>query len=181
MDAQAKLNVATRELTFTNKSDFDIHAIAAILTPKTRERLAEFAWSQPPILSATGSLVLPAWTNRHPDWRDKVQPTIRLNGELALTNATVLGTKIDSAHTHFSYSNLVWNLPNLKLAQGKTKLNLTGGENDGTKDYHWRIRGFFDPESARPFLTASNAAARVQPLDVSRTHRARCDGARTFI
>jgi hypothetical protein len=155
--ATALLNVATRELVFTSASDFDPHTVAALLTEKTRERLYEFSWTQPPELRANGSLVLPVWTNRQPDWRDEVQQTIRLNGELAFTNASVLGAKIDSAHTHFSYSNLVWNLPDLSIAQARTKLELNGGEEDATKKYEWHIRGAFDPESARPFLTASNA------------------------
>jgi len=157
LDAQAWLNVATREFTFTNASCFDIHAVAALLTEKTRERLAEFLWTQPPRLRAEGSLVLPAWTNRQSDWRVDVQPTIRLDGELAFTNGTAFGAKIDSAYAHFDYSNLVWQLPDLAIAQAKTRLELSGGEDDATRNYHWHIRGAFDPETLRPFLTASNA------------------------
>ena len=158
LDAQARLNVATREFTFTNASCFDVHAVAALLTEKTRARLAEFSWMQPPRLRAGGSLILPPWTNRQPDWHDDVQPTVRLIGELAFTNGTAFGAKIDSASTHFDYSNMVWQLPDLALAQAKTRLELEGREDDATKNYRWHIRGAFDPETLRPFLTASNAA-----------------------
>jgi hypothetical protein len=157
LDAQSRLNVAARELAFTNSSCLDVHAVAALLTEKTRERLAEFSWTQPPWLRAGGSLILPPWTNRQPDWRDDVQPTVRLAGELAFTNGTAFGAKIDSACTHFDYSNLVWRLPDLAVAQAKTRLELEGGEDDATKNYRWHIRGAFDPETLRPFLTASNA------------------------
>ena len=151
------MNVATRQLAFTNASCFDVHAIAALLTEKTRERLADFSWPQPPSLSASGSLLLPAWTNRQPDWRDEVQPTIQLKGELAITNGVFDGVAIDSARTHFSYSNLLWQLPDLAVVKSKSRLKLSGGEDDATKDYHWHIRGVLDPEVVRPFLTASNA------------------------
>ena len=107
--------MATREFEFTNVSRCDLHAVAALLTPKTRERLAEFSWTQAPWLRAGGSLVLPAWTNRQPDWRGEVQPTIQLFGELAFTNGTAFGAKIDSADAQFAYSNLVWRLPVLTL------------------------------------------------------------------
>jgi hypothetical protein len=157
LEAGARLNVATRELTFTNASSFDIHAIAAWLTEKTRARLAEISWTRPPMLRAGGALVLPAWTKRDPDWRGEVQQTVRLSGELAFTNCTLLGAALDTVQTHFSYSNLVWELPDLAVAQSKTRLLMSGGEDDATKDYHWRIRGVFDPDSARPFLTTSNA------------------------
>ena len=155
--AGARLNVATREFVFTNASCFDVHAIAALLTEKTRERLADFSWIQPPSLQARGSLILPAWTNREPDWRGEVQPTIQLNGELAITNGIFSGVAIDSARTHFSYSNLLWQLPNLAVVRSKSRLKLSGGEDDATKDYHWCIRGALDPEVVRPFLTTSNA------------------------
>jgi hypothetical protein len=158
LDARARLNVATREFSFTNSSCLDVHAVAALLTEKTRERLAEFSWTQPPWLRAGGSLILPAWTNRQPDWRGEVQSTVRLGGELAFTNGTAFGAKIDAAGTHFGYSNLVWQLPDLAIAQAKTRLELEGGEDDATKHYRWHIRGAFDPETLRPFLTASNTA-----------------------
>lgn len=157
LDASARLNVATRELIFTNSSDCDFHAIASLLTPKTRERLADFSWTQPPSLQAGGSLILPAWTNRQPDWADEVRPTVMLDGELAFRDGSVRGAAIDSARTHFHYSNLVWQLPDLALEQAKTKLDLSGSEDDATKNYRWHIRGALDPEAARPFLTASNA------------------------
>jgi hypothetical protein len=157
LEAAAQLNVATRELTFTNTSDCDAHAMAALLTEKTRERLAEIAWTRPPSLQACGSLVLPAWTNRAPDWRAEVQPTIKLNGKLAFENATVLGARLDWVHTHFCYSNLVWQLPDLAVTRGKTRFALSGGEDDRTRVYRWHIRGTFDPETLRPFLTTSNA------------------------
>ncbi len=158
LDAQARVNVATRGFTFTNSSCFDVHAVAALLTEKTRARLAEFSWTQPPWLQAGGSLILPPWTSRQWDWRGEVQPTIRLDGELAFTNGTAFGAKIDSACTHFDYTNLMWQLPDLVIAQAKTRLELEGGEDDATKDYHWHIQGAFDPETLRPFLTESNAA-----------------------
>ncbi len=156
LDAAARLNVATRELTFTNSADFDLHAVAAFFTEKTRARLANFSWTEPPWIRAAGSLILPAWTNRAPDLRAEVQPTISMAGELAFTNGAVMGAAIDSAHTHFSYSNLVWRLPDLVVAQAKTKLDVSGDEDDGTKNYRWHVRGVFDPEAVRPFLTASN-------------------------
>ncbi len=155
--ASARLNVATREFAFTNASCFDIHAINALLTEKTRARLADFSWTQPPSLQASGSLILPAWTNRQPDWRYEVQPTIQLNGELAITNGMTSGITVDLARTHFSYSNLVWRLPDLAVVKSKSRLKLSGGEDDATKDYHWHIRGALDPEVVRPFLTTSNA------------------------
>ncbi|HEY2330026.1 MAG TPA: hypothetical protein VGI63_09470, partial [Verrucomicrobiae bacterium] len=158
LEADLKLNIATRELVFTNASCFDLHAVYALLTEKTVERLADFYWPQPPELQVSGALKLPAWTNAQPDWNGEVRPTLRLSGELAFTNGTVMGAQLDSAHTHFSYLDLMWQLPDLAVAQAKTRLEIGGYEDDVSKNYRWHIRGAVDPAAARPFLTESNAA-----------------------
>jgi len=156
--ATAKLDVATRELSFTNHSSFDLHAVAALLTEKTRGRLAEISWTQPPQLHAGGVLMLPAWTNRAAVWRDDVEPGVRVRGDLAFTNALADGVvRLDSVRTHFTYENLIWSLPDLKLAQGRTELALSGEESEATKNFRCRISGDVDAEMARPFLTTSNA------------------------
>jgi hypothetical protein len=49
-------------------------------------------------------------------------------------------------------------LVRLAVAQGKTRLQFTGGENAAAGNYHARIRGAFEPETVRPFLTESNVA-----------------------
>jgi hypothetical protein len=157
LDGRAWLNVATREFGFTNSSCFDFHAVAALLTDKTRERLADFSWTQRPTLCAGGSLILPAWTNRQPDWRGEVQPTINLLGELSFTNGAAFGAKMDSACATFGYSNLVWRLPAVTVVQSKTRLEISGSEDDATKEYRWHMSGEFDPAAIRPLLTASNA------------------------
>jgi hypothetical protein len=159
MNAVAKLNVASREFGFTNDSSFDLHAVAALLTEKARARLAEISWQQPPRLHASGALVLPAWNRSASDWRDDIEPGVRLQGELAFTNALVAGVApLDAARTHFSYSNLVWDLPDLELAQGRTRLEVSGHEDEATKNFRCVLGGKLDGESVRPFLTDTNAA-----------------------
>jgi hypothetical protein len=165
--AAASLNVATRGLAFTNSSCFDPRAIIALLTEKTRAQLAEISWTQPPLLQAGGSLILPAWTNREPDWRGEVLPTVWLNGEMSLANVAFRGAAINSAQTHFSCSNVVWQLPDLALAQGKTKLELSGREDGATKFFNAHIRGAIDPETIRPFLTASNSSRFFEIVKLS--------------
>jgi len=167
LGATARLNIATREFTFTNSSCFDFHAIAAVLTDKTRERLADFSWAQPPSLQAQGSLILPAWTNPAPDWRMEVQPSIQLAGCVAMTNGRINEVMIDSARTRFSYSNLVWQLPDLVILKSRSRLELNGNEDDATRIYHWHIHGALDPEIARPFLTASNAAHALEIVQLT--------------
>jgi hypothetical protein len=159
LDAHAQLDVGSRELAFTANSGFDLHAVAPLLTDKTRDRLAQITWTHPPRLRADGTLTLPPWANRAAGWRDDIEPSVRLQGDLAFTNALVAGVaRVDTVRTHFRYANLVWNLPDLELTQGRTTLALTGEEDEATKNFRCTLGGNLDAESVRSFLTESNAA-----------------------
>ena len=94
---------------------------------------------------------MPCASSSAPDWNGEVRPTVRLSGGLAFTNAAVRGVPVESVRAHFSYSNRVWRLPDLALVQGKTRLEISGLADDGTKDFQTRLRGRFDPETARFF------------------------------
>lgn len=158
LQAAARLNLITREFSFTNSCCFDLQAVNALLTEKTRERLAQFTLPQPPWLAASGSLILAPWTNAAPDyWRTNVQPTIRLNGELAATNLAFSGLSFDQVRCHFSYSNEIWTVPDGIISQPEGRLQISGDENDATKDYQWHLRGALSPEVIQPFLTPKAA------------------------
>jgi hypothetical protein len=155
--ASLNLNVATRELTFTNSSRFNLSLLTPWLTEKIRAQLADFTWTQPPDFQIGGAVVLPAWTNAVPDWIGEIRPTARVSGALTLTDGMVLGVAVDLVQTHFSYSNLVWRLPDLAVVQAKTRLEISGSEDDATKEYHCRVHGRFDLDTARSLVKNAGA------------------------
>jgi hypothetical protein len=155
VDAEIKLNVATRQLTFTNDSNFDPHKLAPWLPAKARAQLAEITWTQPPVLRVEGSTQLPPWTNVAPDWSDNILSSATLRGGLAGTNFVVAGTVMDRLQTHFSYANSVWKLPELTLIQGRTQLSLNGQGDLDTKNFQAAVSGQLDAASVRPFLPLS--------------------------
>ena len=163
LEASAWLNVESRVFTFTNSSDFDPRAIEALLTKKTRGWLAQFSWTQPPVLRARGLLILPDWTNRQPDWQSEVQPTVQLTGEFAAAQSAFRNIAVDSARGDFSYSHLVWRLPHLVIQRPEGALALTDVENDATKDYHWQVHGALAPPALQPLL-ATNQAGKISQL-----------------
>jgi len=166
LQAKADLNVATRALNFDVDSRFDLHAVAGLLTEQANTRLADISWGQPPHVNAIGRLTMPPWNNRPTGWRDDIEPSLRLSGEMAFTNAVVAGmAPLDSVQAHFAYSNLVWKLPDLELTQGHTLLDISGEESDVTKDFHCVLAGKLDSESVRRFLSSSNAARGFDHLE----------------
>jgi hypothetical protein len=158
LDATAKLNVGTRAVNFTLASDFDGKKIAPLLTPFAREWLASYSWNYPPKIKADGAMVLPVsvWTNRHPDWRGELRPTLRLNGEFDVTGGAFRGVRALSAHSHFSYSNMCWTLPDLVAMRREGYLTLVTESNDRTKDFYFRVHSTIDPQALRPLLVETN-------------------------
>jgi hypothetical protein len=151
--AGVQWNTSTRVFSFTASSCFDLNAIADLLTEKTRERLAQFSLPQPPNLRASGSFVLPGWPNRTPDWRTEIQPTVRLDGELSVTNFGVDRLTFEKVHTLFSYSNEIWTLPDVVITRPEGQVAITGTENDANQDYLWHVFGWLSPNCIEPYLT----------------------------
>lgn len=151
-DADAALDVLTRRLEFLGRTDFDLHRLDPILTDKSRAWLANFNWQAPPVLALNGSLTLPAWTNRHPDWRGEVQPGIVLNGAVNLTNAAYRGIELLAAATHLNYSNRVWHLPDLVLTRPEGTLRVDLRSEEISHDYRIKLNGALDPRAIAPLL-----------------------------
>ena len=153
VEVSGLLDVATRNLTLTLSSDVDPQKVAPALTEDARRWLAAFAWGRPPDLSGTVSLVLPAWTNRQPDWRTEVQPTLRLQGEFKLQQGgTYRGVPVTAVQSRLSYSNMVWHLPDMTVIRPEGALEVVHQEDDRTKDFYFRISSTLDVRSLRPLL-----------------------------
>jgi hypothetical protein len=153
LNASATLNVETRRVEFALVSDFDGQKTTPLLTEGGRRWLQRFSWQQPPKLRGTGAIVLPSWTNKHPDWRVEVQPTLELNGEfLAEHGGAYKNVPASTARGHFIYSNMVWTLPDLTVTRPEGGAELFHRANDRTKDYYWKIHAAIDPKALRPLL-----------------------------
>lgn len=153
LSARAGLDVATRALQAQVASDFDPRKIVPLLTEGGRRWLEPYAWDQAPRLQADLALVLPAWTNRQPDWRAEVQPTLRLRGEFDFRHgAAYRGVRADAVHSHFIYSNQCWHLPDLTVTWPDGRLEAEHRANDRTKDFSWRLASTADLRLIRPLL-----------------------------
>ena len=97
--------------------------------------------------------MLPAWTNHHPDWRVEVQPSLKIQGEVDMKGGgSFRNVPIDTAHTHLSYSNLTWRLPDLQISRPEGRLRVAHVASDMTKDFYWRVDSTIDPKALAPIL-----------------------------
>ncbi len=152
LDARAHLNVATRELNVNASSDFEAKKIAPLLTEKGQKWLSQYSWESPPQVNGQLFLVLPAWTNRQPDWRAEVQPTLRLQGEFRGGHCAFRNVSATSARSHFTYSNQVWHLPDLVATRPEGRIELTHIADDRTRDYFFKVHSTIDIQALRPLV-----------------------------
>ncbi len=162
LDATAHVDVGTRALAFDATSDFDVKQLAALLLPKPPDWLAKLSVVERPRLQGGGTLTLPAWTNRAPDWAAEVRPTLQLAGEIALTNLAFQGIAAIWLHAHITCTNQLWQVPDLTLGRPEGLLRLEPTVNERTGDFHTRIFSSLDLTAARPLLDAGT----IEGLDL---------------
>jgi hypothetical protein len=151
-DATAKINVDSREARAQGDFDFDVHQIASLLTPASQRWLSQYTWSEPPRVSAGLYVVLPAWTNRHPDWRGEVMPTLRIEGSMKARSAAFRGVPVDSASASFIFSNMTWRLPDFAADRPEGRVEFDYVSHSLTRDYSFKVRGSIDPMALKPLF-----------------------------
>jgi hypothetical protein len=152
VSGRARLNVATRELAFDGMSDFDAQKALPLLTEGGREWLKQFSWTDPPLGHASGTVVLPEWTNSRPDWRSEVLPTLFMHGDVQASESAFRGVPVSAATCHFIYSNMTWHLPDLVAERPEGRLELEIQNDDRTKRFYYHVHSTIDPKAARHLL-----------------------------
>ncbi|MEO6033922.1 MAG: AsmA-like C-terminal region-containing protein, partial [Verrucomicrobiota bacterium] len=148
-----QLNVVTREATARISSELDAKTISQLLSPDAQRWLEKFSLEKPAQIRGDLQATLPAWTNRAPDWRAEVLPTLALRGHVAAGRGSYREISFNSAQTDLTYSNRVWILPNLQIDRADGNLDLSLVTSDLTRDFRWRVHSEMDPSAVRPLLT----------------------------
>ena len=136
LEGSARLDILSRVAEGRAKFDFDVHRIEPLLTTNAQRWLRRHEWVSPPLVQAEARLRLPAWTNRHPDWRGEVKPTMWLYGDFSVGSAAFRTIPIDSAQSHFSYSNMIWRLPDMVVTRPEGRIDLNIVHHSRTEEYH---------------------------------------------
>lgn len=165
--ANARLNIPSRELTANTSFKFDAHQVSPLLTTNSQRWLAQFSWSEPPDVTAAGRLLLPAWTNRRPNWRLEVMPTIQLSGQFTGSNGAFRGVAVDQARSHFHLTNQVWYLPDLFVQRTNAESTLEYVGDMDTHEYRWRVDARLDPRVVKPLIEGDLASRVVDQFEFS--------------
>jgi hypothetical protein len=153
LETAADLDVLTRMVSSRVRADFDMHQAEGVLTEGGRKWLSNYVWKAPPKVIAGLNVTLPAWTNRQPDWRKEVQPTLLLDGEFdAAQGGAYQQIPISRARSHFTYSNMTWCLPDLLATRPEGEARIFLNASDLTKRFYFHVHSSIDPMVARQLL-----------------------------
>ena len=148
------LDVASRVVQTHAAVDFDPHQISPLLTGPAQHWISLYDWETPPQFSAGIRFVLPPWTNRVDVWPEESQNSLQLAGDFSVGRGAFRGIAVTSAQAHFTYTNRVWNVSDLRVAGPGGTVDLDYTWNERTHDYHFKFDSKFDPAIAVPLLTA---------------------------
>jgi hypothetical protein len=156
VSGDVRLDVGTREATVNARSSFDGRRVAQLLTPAAQHWLSQFDWKATPDVSAALRLILPAWTNRHPNWGAEIRPTLEIDGAFdAPHGGSFRGVAVDSAKSRFGYTNRVWTLPGLVASRPDGNVLFSYAGSDATHEYHFDVESAMDPQVAKALLPAA--------------------------
>ncbi len=153
LQAGGVLDAASREVHARVAVDFDPHQISPLLTGPAQRWISLYHWESPPSLSGGIRFVLPPWTNRMNVWPDASRESIQLAGDFSVGRGAFRGLAVNSAQSHFSYTNRLWTVSGLRVAGPGGSLGLDYDWSERTRAYHFQFDSKLDPAIALPLLT----------------------------
>lgn len=150
LDAALTVDVPTGDIGFRARTDFDLHGLDPLFSPRMSRWAGRYQWSNPPHATASGKLRWPDWRVLTPDWKTEVVPTVGFSGRFESGPASYRDIHGDAASSDFYFTNFIWNLPNLTVVrpEGTTVAVYDGDET--TRDYRWKMTSTIDPLAVRP-------------------------------
>jgi len=152
ISAVTELDTTSRQLAWRATGEFLPRNFVPLAGTNVQPWLDAHKSEGPPRFQTTGTLILPAWTNREPDWRGEVLPTLAVSGLIAGGKGTYRGVAYDSVQALFSMTNLVLNAPDIRINRPEGALEADYSGNERTGDFRCRLRSTIDPKVMDPFL-----------------------------
>jgi hypothetical protein len=148
-DVRVTVQTETRETRFEANTSLDPQKLAPFLGTNARPWLAVCTFDSRPRLQVAGHAVLPDWTRPQTNWHGELLPSVSMAGQFDSDTGSCRGVAFTSIHAPFTLTNLSWTATGLKITRPEGGLEVTGGADQQTGDFHGAIRSDFDPLALR--------------------------------
>lgn len=157
-EVTGELDIGTRRAVVRLRENLDLHALAPMLTPAANQWLGQYSWKgRSPVATAELGVRLPAWTNRQPDWRGEVMPSLTIAGDFSASQVSFRGVLAGDASGEFTLTNASWYIPRVVIQRPEGSLQFAYRGDMRTHDYRFTLRSTIDPTIAKPLLDDEKA------------------------
>ena len=157
-NATGSLHALTREVDFEVRTTSSLHELEPFLSTNGRSWLSQLTFKTPPEARVRGRFTLPILTNRPPDWRVDVLPSLTLAGRLGAPAGAFRGVPFSSVHLPFTLTNFLWSTEGSKFSQATGSVGIAGTSDHRTGDFRFKVTSDFDPLSLQPAFHGDVAA-----------------------
>jgi hypothetical protein len=144
LNADASIDVTSRRLTASGEALFDYHQAAVLLDPPVQKWLDQFAWEHPPLVKTQFGLQLPPWTNSWENVGQTVLAGLTMNGNFQ-GRGSFRSVPLGLAESHFTFTNFVWSLPDLRITRPEGKASIAYVGNVTNQEISASIQSEIDP------------------------------------
>ena len=150
---KGSFNTIARDLALKLQARVDPTAVAPFFGSNTPPWLNEVRAETPPRIEAALRAKLPDWTNGAAAWAGEMLSTLSIAGSLELGRATVREVPLDGARALFLFTNLMLNVPELRVTRPEGGILAELQLDHRSGDFVVRVNECrIDPQAVRPLL-----------------------------
>jgi hypothetical protein len=153
LSATGRLDVLTRDIQLSARSDLDPHQVAAIFGEPAKNALKDLVWKQSPILRMSGSATLPVWTNWQQHAFSRVFSTMAGTGDFKSGSATFRSIPLEAVSSQFDFSGGRLNLKSMEINRAEGPFKTAGLTDLKTSNFQFQIESHLDPHFGTNFLS----------------------------
>jgi hypothetical protein len=140
----ANLDVEERQFTAAIEADFPYEKLAMLLDKPVQRWLGQFSWEDSPLVESTIRFQVPAWTNTWEDLEKVVLSSLEMAGRFEGTGK-FRGIEVEKAASHFTFTNFIWNLPDLVITRPEGEMRAAYSGNVVNADFSLKMESRIDP------------------------------------
>jgi hypothetical protein len=157
------LQLPERRLDFKSEGLLPLEKLSALVDTNIQWILAGHKANALPRFQTAGTLTLPAWTNRPPDWHEDLLPALSMSGMLEGSKGSYRGVAYDKVSALFELTNLFFRAPEITILRPEGSIQADLASDTRTGVVRCRVRSTIDPKALDPIL---HSEAKADPIDL---------------
>lgn len=158
LQGRALLDVPARRVSADIEADFPYEKAAMLLDKPVQKWLAQFSWEDSPFVASSLNFRLPEWTNDWPALDRTILSTLQIGGRFD-GSGKFLDVPVHRATSRFTFTNYIWELPDLVLTRPEGQLSMRYTGNVTNAAFHAKLTSGIDPAALKTLFPKEHQLA----------------------